>query len=928
MEYTQLVDIYQELESTTKRLEKTFIISKFLKNIKEDEIEQTILLLQGKVFPNWDDRKIGVASRMVLKAINKATGINLDKIEKEWAKIGDLGKVAQELTKTKKQSTLFSEKLTVKKVFQNLQKLPTLEGQGAVNKKVGLIAELLTSAKPLEARYIVRTVLEELRVGTAAGTLRDAIIFAFFLKDSKLNKEKNIIDFEESKDREKYNEITAKVQEAYDMSNDFSLVAKQSKKNKLDEIGLKVGIPIKCMLGPKEADAKAALERVGTPAQAEFKLDGFRCVGGYTSLYVKNKGFLCIRDIKIGDYILTHKGNFKKILAINKRKINKKERLFQVTTFYGNSFKISEKHPVLVFKENIPKWINIEKLKSRVKLIFPIPKIKSELPFKNKLNLIDESGYSKKIEINDFFFRFLGFWIGDGYTNEYHNTERVGLVFNAKKEQNLADDYEKNIKKFFQIKNISRSTYKGALCLYWRDKPLRIWLSTNFRREWKGKMLPYWFYGINKEQFNHFLNGWIESDGHIDKIGRTSITTKERDLAMFGCFLGLKFKRMMGLKRIRINDKNYYKLILPKSKVGYSFRKKDVLIELYSIKELKNRDPRTTLYNLQVEDDESYCSSMLSLHNCQIHKNNEKIMIFTRNLENVTNQFPEIIEYLKKHIKGESFILDAEAVGFNPKTDKYLPFQSISQRIKRKYNINEMSKEFPVELNIFDCMFYNGKNMINKPFEKRRKLLESIIIPVKRKIVLAKGKIVKNEDDVNKFFKESKDAGNEGLMLKKLDAPYKPGGRVGHMVKLKETEEPLDLVITEAEWGEGKRAKWFSSFTLACLDENGDFVTIGKVGTGIKEKDETSEEEESPVTFEQLTKLLTPLVISQKGKGVKVKPKILVEVAYEEIQKSPTYTSGYALRFPRVLRLRHMERSAEDAATLEYIEDYFFKQKK
>jgi DNA ligase-1 len=212
--------------------------------------------------------------------------------------------------------------------------------------------------------------------------------------------------------------------------------------------------------------------------------------------------------------------------------------------------------------------------------------------------------------------------------------------------------------------------------------------------------------------------------------------------------------------------------------------------------------------------------------------------------------------------------------------------------------------------------------MIKEPFEKRRALLEKIVKQINKKIVLSKAKIVKNEDDVNKFFKESLAAGNEGLMLKKLDAPYKPGARVGYMVKMKETEEPLDLVITETEWGEGKRTNWFSSFTLACLDENGNFVEIGKVGTGIKEKSEEG------VSFEELTNLLKPLVINQKGKVAKVKPKIVVEVAYEEIQKSPTYSSGYALRFPRVLRLRNMERSAEDVADLQYIEEYYLKQRK
>ena len=104
MKYIELVEVYKNLESTTKRLEKTFIISEFLKKIPEDNLPETTLLLQGRVFPQWDERKIGVASRLVLKAINKSTGINTDKIEKQWAKIGDLGNVAEEFTKNKKQA--------------------------------------------------------------------------------------------------------------------------------------------------------------------------------------------------------------------------------------------------------------------------------------------------------------------------------------------------------------------------------------------------------------------------------------------------------------------------------------------------------------------------------------------------------------------------------------------------------------------------------------------------------------------------------------------------------------------------------------------------------------------------------------------------------------------------------------------------------
>jgi len=121
--------------------------------------------------------------------------------------------------------------------------------------------------------------------------------------------------------------------------------------------------------------------------------------------------------------------------------------------------------------------------------------------------------------------------------------------------------------------------------------------------------------------------------------------------------------------------------------------------------------------------------------------------------------------------------------------------------------------------------------------------------------------------------------------------------------------------------GEGKRANWLSSFTIACVDEDGGFLSIGKVGTGIKEK------EEEGVSFKQLTEELKPYIIAEKGKGVKVSPKVVVEINYEEIQKSPTYSSGYALRFPRLLGLR-LDRDPRECSTLGMVEDYFYNQKK
>ncbi len=494
----------------------------------------------------------------------------------------------------------------------------------------------------------------------------------------------------------------------------------------------------------------------------------------------------------------------------------------------------------------------------------------------------------------------------------------MGLIFN-KNHKKLIEYYETRIKKLFKIAKIAKYTHNGATTLYWRDKPLRIWLSTYFRREWKGKMLPNWFAGIYKKQFDEFLKGWIESDGHTDKLGRTNVITKERDLAMFGSLLGLKFKRMIGVKRVRINNKTYYKLVIPKSKRGYEFKQESLLVNIYHFSEDKERDPRTKLYNLQVKDDESYCSAMLTLHNCQIHRNGDKINIFTRRLENVNKQFPDVDEVVKTHIKSHDFVLDSEIVGLDAKTNTHIPFQNISQRIKRKHNIAEIIKKLPVELHVFDVMELNGENYLKKSFKERRNAIEKIIKGVKHKIYLAAQIVTDDLDKANKFYQKALNDGHEGVMVKKLDAPYKPGSRVGYGFKVKPVMESLDLVIVGATWGEGKRSSWLSSFDLACKDKS-EYLTIGKVGTGVKEKTEQG------LSFIELTKLLKPLIKQEKGKHVTLKPKIIIEVNFEEIQKSPTYSSGYALRFPRVIRLRP-DKHLDEVSSIRLVERLYGEQR-
>ena len=559
MNYKKLAEVYQKISSTTKRLEKTQIISEFMKEIPEKE-KDIIYLLLGEVYPESDERKIGISTQLAIKAISKATGTDSKKVMNEWKKIGDLGEVAEKLTKEKKQSTLHSSILTTEKVLDNLRKLPELEGHGTVNKKMSLITELLTSASPIESKFITRTILGDLRIGIQESTIRDAIAETFFQENKK--------------------EAVEKIQEAIDKTNDLAEtfhLAKKRNLNEFEKIEIDVGSPIRVMLAQKVSSVEEGFAVVGKPCAVEYKYDGFRLV---------------------------------------------------------------------------------------------------------------------------------------------------------------------------------------------------------------------------------------------------------------------------------------------------------------------------------------------------IHKKGDKITLYTRRLENVTKQFPEVTDYVKKFVKGDNFILDSEAVGFNKKTKKYTKFQDISQRIKRKYDIEKLQNELPVEVNIFDVLFYEGKSYLNEPFIKRTELVKKIISNQPYKIICSKQIITDSEKKAQEFYEKALKENQEGVMLKNLDAVYKPGKRVGYMLKLKPESKDLDLVITGAEYGTGKRSGWFSSFILSCREGN-EFLEVGRVGTGIGEK-----ENENKVTFNELTEKIKPLITKEEDKMVKIKPKIVVAVTYQEIQKSPTYNSGYALRFPRVTAIR-VDKPLSEISTLEEIQNEY-----
>jgi len=553
MKYSALCKVYHALEETTKGLEKTTILAGFLKEI--EKTPEVIYLLQGMVFPDWDSRELGISQKLAIKAISKSTGLSNEDVVEEFKQLGDLGKVAEALMKNKKQSALFSKKLTTEKVLTNLQKLPELEGKGTVERKLGFIIELLNSASAKEAKYIIRTAIGDLKVGVGSGLLRDAIVEHCF----------------KPKDMEQKKEFVEKVQEAYDKSTDFAEVFEKACNKSLDKISLSPGKPVKVMLFPKAKDIDDAFRIVGKPAAFEFKYDGFRMM-------------------------------------------------------------------------------------------------------------------------------------------------------------------------------------------------------------------------INKDK-------------------------------------------------------------------------------------------------------------------------NSEIKIFTRRLDNVTNQFPEVVKYVKEHVNAESFMIDSEAVGFDPKTKKYKPFQYISQRIKRKYDIEKLVEKLPIELVVFDLLFYNGKSLINTEFGQRRKILETITKSEKFKISLSSQLITSSKEKAEEFYQKALDEGQEGLMAKNLKTKYKPGARIGYAVKLKPEDNDFDLVITGAEWGTGKRAGWLTSFDVSCIDEGGNLKEIGKVSTGLKEK------KEQGLSFEEMTELLKPLVVEEHGRKVEVRPKVVVSVRYQNVQKSPTYSSGFALRFPRILQLRP-DRSKDDVARL------------
>ncbi|MEM2299912.1 MAG: ATP-dependent DNA ligase [Candidatus Hadarchaeales archaeon] len=295
----------------------------------------------------------------------------------------------------------------------------------------------------------------------------------------------------------------------------------------------------------------------------------------------------------------------------------------------------------------------------------------------------------------------------------------------------------------------------------------------------------------------------------------------------------------------------------------------------------------------------------------QLHKKGSIVKVFSRSLKDVSVCLPEIVEKVQE-IKAEEAILDGEVIAVDQHGNP-LPFQYLLRRFRREMEVPKIVKGIFLKLQLFDVLYVDGQVTTNLPYLQRREKLLNLIPPD----CIVPAMITSSKKEAEEFLNEAIKQGHEGLVAKALHGKYLLGSRSELWLKIKPVLEPLDLVIVGAEWGHGRRARYLSDYYLGALDEKtGKFEIVGKTFKGLSDKE-----------LEQMTKRLIDLKISEEGRTVWVKPEIVVEVFYNEIQKSPKYPCGMALRFARINRIRE-EKTAEQADTLQKLRKIFESQRK
>ncbi|MGQ0637773.1 MAG: ATP-dependent DNA ligase, partial [Nitrososphaerota archaeon] len=309
----------------------------------------------------------------------------------------------------------------------------------------------------------------------------------------------------------------------------------------------------------------------------------------------------------------------------------------------------------------------------------------------------------------------------------------------------------------------------------------------------------------------------------------------------------------------------------------------------------------------------------------QLHLQEEKVVLYSRSLENITNYYPDIVEKITKSINAREAILEAEAVAINEDSGEYLAFQELMHR-RRKYKVAKAVLQYPITVNFFDAMFVDGKSCLDLPYKERRKLLEKIVKEDSFAKLMPKA-IVKTNNEVEDVLENAITAGCEGLMLKQLDSPYRAGARGSNWLKLKreyrnELGDSLDLVVIGAFFGRGRRTGRYGALLLATYDDKTDtFSSICKVGTGFTDE---SLDQFYQILFNKITLKKNPRINSGLEAEVWFEPEVVIEVVASEITLSPIHKtamdvirkgSGLALRFPKFTGIIRFEKTPENATT-------------
>ena len=309
----------------------------------------------------------------------------------------------------------------------------------------------------------------------------------------------------------------------------------------------------------------------------------------------------------------------------------------------------------------------------------------------------------------------------------------------------------------------------------------------------------------------------------------------------------------------------------------------------------------------------------------QIHKQMNKIILFSRRLENITQYYPDIIENIGKSINVDEGIFEAEIVPINENTGEFLPFQELMHR-RRKHKLEKAVLQYPITVNFFDVLYFDDRSCLNLEYTKRREILEKVV-KEDNFSKLVPTLLVKNENEIEDFLENSINSGCEGLMLKTPNAGYRAGARGSNWLKLKreyrnELGDSLDLVVIGAYFGKGRRTGLYGTLLLGTYNpENDTFPSICKVGTGFTDE-----------SLDQLYQILSNKVILKKNSRVVsemeadvwLEPELVLEVVASEITLSPIHktglnlvrkNSGFALRFPKFTGKIRYEKAVEDAST-------------